>query len=134
MRIYVKRRPKLLENFIKQTHIIQGQLNNYLTEQKKKGKKIVGFGAAAKGMVLLNYCGLDNKIIDYIADGTPYKQGKFTPGTNIPILPESQLLKDKPDIVLILAWNFKEEIMDKLKNKGYTFVIPIPSVEVICPK
>lgn len=131
MRIYVRRRPKLLDEFVKQTHIIQGQLNNYLTEQKKSGKKIVGFGAAAKGMVLLQACNLDYRIIDYIADGTPYKQGKFTPGTNIPILSEEELVKNKPDIVLILAWNFKAEIIDKLKGKGFTFVIPIPRVEII---
>ncbi len=131
MRIYVRRRPLLLEAFMKNVNKIKEDLRKYLLEEKKKGKKIVGFGAAAKGMVLLNYCGLDNKIIDYIADGTLYKQGKFTPGTNIPIVPEEQLLKEKPDIVLILAWNFKKEIMEKLKGRGYTFVIPIPEVEVV---
>lgn len=131
MRLYVRRRPKLLENFVKQTKIIQDQLYNYLDEQKLAGKKIAGFGAAAKGMVLLQYCNLDNTIIDYIADGTLYKQGKFTPATNIPILPEEELVRNPPDIVLILAWNFKEEIMNKLKGRGYQFVIPIPKVEVV---
>ena len=82
--------------------------------------------------MLLNYYGLDNSVIDYIVDGTPYKQGKFVPGVNIPIYPESKLLKEpKGTIVLILAWNFKEEIMQKLKDRGFTFVIPIPKVEVI---
>ena len=77
----------------------------------------------------MNYCDLH---LDYVVDGTSYKQGKFIPGVNIPIYPEEKLLKEKPGtIVLILAWNFKEEIMEKLKNRGFTFVIPIPKVEVI---
>ena len=131
MRIYVRRRRPLIADFIGAVGEIRKDLRKKILQFKKEGKKIVGFGAAAKGMVLLNYCGLDSKIISYIADGTPYKQGKFTPGTNIPILPEEQLLKDKPDIVLILAWNFKDEIMEKLKGRGYKFVIPIPKVKII---
>ena len=131
MRIYVRRRRPLIENFISNVREIRQDLIDYLTEQKLQGKKIVAFGAAAKGMVLLNACNLNNKIIDYVVDGTSYKQGKYTPGTNIPIVPEEQLLKDKPDIVLILAWNFKEEIMEKLKNRGFTFIIPIPEVTII---
>lgn len=130
MRIYVRRRKPLIRDFISMVAKIKKDLHTHLTKEKGKGKKIVGFGAAAKGMVLLNYCGLDNKIIDYIADGTPYKQGKFTPGTNIPIMPEEYLLKDKPDIILILAWNFKDEIMTKL-GKKFTYVIPIPEVRLI---
>ena len=145
MRIYVRRREKLLQPFIENVIEIKKELYGYILGQKMAGKKIVAFGAAAKGMVLLNYCGLDSKLIDYIADGTPYKQGKYAPGTNIPIVPEEVLLEgktfreiidrnfSKPDVVLILAWNFKEEIMAKLKGRGYTFVIPIPEVK-ICKK
>lgn len=132
MQIWVRRRPKLLENFIKNVTIIRRELQEYLEREKQKGRYIIGFGAAAKGTVLLNYCGLNHSIIDYIVDGTPYKQGKFIPGVNIPIFPEEELLKEKPGtIVLILAWNFKQEIMEKLKNRGFTFVIPIPRVEII---
>lgn len=130
MRIYARRRKPLLKEFMKNAKLIKHELRS-LYNAHDDGKKIVGFGAAAKGMVLLNYCELDNKIIDYIVDGTPYKQGKFTPGTNIPIMPEEHLLKDPPDIVLILAWNFKDEIMQKLKGRGYTFVVPIPDVQII---
>ena len=130
MQIWVRRRLNLFEDFVKDVGIIKEDLYSYLSSQKKKGKKIVGFGAAAKGTVLLNYCGLDNKIIDYVIDGTPYKQRKLIPGANIPILPEEKLLEDSPDIVLILAWNFKEEIMEKLKGLGYTFVVPIPKVQI----
>ena len=129
MQIWVRRRQKLLEQFIKNVDEIRFNLREYLTP---KVTRIIGFGAAAKGTVLLNYCGLDNTVIDYIVDGTPYKQGKFVPGVNIPIYPESKLLQEKKGtIVLILAWNFKEEIMKKLKGRGFTFIVPIPKVEII---
>lgn len=130
MQIWVRRRPKLLEDFKKNVEEIRIELSRYLHDQGSKGKKIVGFGAAAKGTVLLNSLDLYGDI-DYIVDGTPYKQGKKVPGVGIPIYPEKHLLEDPPDIVLILAWNFKEEIMKKLKGRNYTFVIPIPKVEVI---
>lgn len=134
MRIYAKRRLNLLKPFIQNAKKIKRELNTFLKSEKNKGKKIIAFGAAAKGMVLLYHCGLDNKIIDYIADGTKYKQGKYSPGTLIPIKPESELLTDAPDIILILAWNYKEEIINKIKkmyNKKITFVVPIPKVEII---
>lgn len=132
MQIWVRRRPKLLKNFQDNITDIILKLFGYLQSQKMKGKKIIGFGAAAKGTVLLNYCNLDNTMIDYVVDSTPYKQGRFVPGVNIPIYPEEKLLKEKPGtIVLILAWNFKEEIMKKLKGRGFTFVIPIPKVTII---
>ncbi len=137
MRLYVRKRIDKLLTFSKNVKNIKKDLNSYLREQKKSGKKIVGFGAAAKGVVLLYHCGLDYKLIDYIADGTPYKQGKFTPGTLIPIMAENELVKNPPDILLILAWNFKEEIMLKVREllkgsgKKVKFVIPIPKVEII---
>ena len=131
MRILVKRKTNIIKNFVENVKIIRRDLVNYLHSEKKKGMKIVGFGAAAKGVVLLNYCNLNYKIIDYVADGTLYKQGKYIPGVNIPIVPESKLFDDRPDIILILAWNFKEEIMSKLKDFSCKFVVPIPKVEII---
>lgn len=137
MRIYVRRRDDILKRFKDNVETIKKDLNGYLVKEKRKGKKVVAFGAAAKGMVLLYYCGLDNTVIDYIADGTPYKQGKYSPGTLIPIKPESELLNDIPDIILILAWNYKEEIMKKIKKmfvgkkQKFIFVIPIPKVEIL---
>lgn len=137
MRLYVRKRVDRLSAFSKNVENIKRDLNDYLKKQKELGKKIAGFGAAGKGMVLLFHCGLNNKIIDYIADGTPYKQGKFTPGTLIPILEEKELIKNTPDILLILAWNFKEEIIAKVRRllentgKKITFVVPIPQVEII---
>lgn len=133
MRIFVKRRPNLVKEFRENVKQIKKDLNDYLRREKKLGRKIVGFGAAAKGTILLNFCNLDNTVVDYIVDGTPYKQGKFTPATNIPIYPEKHLLIHPPEIVLILAWNFKDEIMYKLEDRGYTFVIPVPSVQIITP-
>ena len=135
MQIWVRRRPELLEDFIKNVEKIKKELWELLVLKKYPAynfPKMVGFGAAAKGTVLLNYCGLNHNWIDYVVDGTPYKQGKFVPGTKIPIYPEEKLLEEKPGtIVLILAWNFKEEIMKKLKGRGYEFIIPIPKVEVV---
>jgi hypothetical protein len=137
MRIYVRRRDRILKQFVKNAKTIKRDLNKFLKPERKKGKKIIAFGAAAKGMVLLYYCGLDNTLIDYIADGTPYKQGKYSPGTLIPIKPESELLNDVPDIIIILAWNYKEEIINKVKTmfkgqkKKFTYVIPIPKVEIL---
>jgi hypothetical protein len=137
MRIYVRRRENLLKPFIKNVESIKKDLNLYLINAKAKHKKIAAFGAAAKGMVLLYYCGLDKNIIEYVADGTPYKQGKYTPGTTIPVVPEEELVKNPPDILIILAWNYKEEIIKKVKKllkkskKEITFVIPIPRVEIV---
>jgi hypothetical protein len=136
MRLYVRKRKKLLHTFSKNVETIKKELTKYLSDEKRSGKKIIAFGAAAKGMTLLNYFGLNNKIIDYIADGTPYKQGKFSPGTRIPVLPENELLKNPPDVILILAWNYKEEIIEKVnklykERRNITFVIPIPQVEII---
>ena len=142
MQIWIRRRPRLLDNFIKNAAAIRRQLQEYLSTEKKKGGKIIGFGAAAKGTVLLNYCRLDSSIIDYIVDGTPYKQGKFIPGVNIPIISEEAFVKELqgrkiPMIVLILAWNFRDEIITKVlkiyKEFGLKpiFVIPIPKVEII---
>lgn len=131
MMIYVRRRQDNLAKFIENVKKIRHDLHKFITEQKAEGKKIIGFGAAAKGTMLLNICNLTDKLIDYVADGTPYKQGKFIPGVKIPVLPENEIDKNPPDIILILAWNWKDEIMRKLKGRGFTFVIPIPEIEVI---
>lgn len=136
MQMYVRRRENLLKKFSHQSEQIKTELRKYLKLQKEKGKRIIGFGAAAKGMTLLYYCELDYTIIDYIADGTPYKQGKFSPGTHIPVVPESEIITNVPDVILILAWNYQEEIIAKVRrmlpnNKKLTFVIPIPHVSII---
>ena len=98
-----------------------------LSELKKKKKKIVGYGAPAKGNTFLNYCRITPKDIWYIVDSTPYKQGLFLPGTHIPIYHENKIFSDVPDYIIILAWNFADEIMKKnvdLRKKGVGFILP----------
>jgi hypothetical protein len=119
------------DEFAKRVRLIKKDLVNFLIRQKKLGKKIVGYGASAKGNVLLNYCKINNKTINYVVDSIPYKQGRFTPGTHIPIFPESRLLADQPDFALLFSWTFAEEILDKqqsYREKGGRFIIAIPSL------
>ncbi len=109
-------------------------LLTFLIEAKRAGKRIVGYGAPGKGNTLLNYCGIGTDFIDFTVDRNPYKQGKYTPGSRIPILAPEELLKAKPDYVLILPWNLREEIIGWLRNSGAgsaQFVVPIPRLEVI---
>jgi hypothetical protein len=101
---------------------------------KREGKKIVGYGAPGKGNTLLNYCGIREDFVDFTVDRNPYKQGKYLPGTHIPILAPEALDEAKPDYVLILPWNFKDEIMSQLahvKSWGGRFIVPIPVPQVI---
>ena len=101
---------------------------------KNEGKTIVGYGAPAKGNTLLNYCGIRTDFLDYTVDANPHKQNLFLPGTHIPIKHPDQISIDKPDYILILPWNIKDEIMDQLSfvhEWGGKFIIPIPHVEVI---
>ncbi|MDA1317286.1 MAG: class I SAM-dependent methyltransferase [bacterium] len=101
---------------------------------KQEGKFIVGYGASAKGNVLENYCAINSDILNYIVDSTPYKQGKYTPGTHIRICSEEKLLKDRPDYALLTSWNFTEEILEKNKKYregGGQFIIPVPGVRIV---
>jgi 2-polyprenyl-3-methyl-5-hydroxy-6-metoxy-1,4-benzoquinol methylase len=110
------------------------KLLSFLIETKEAGKKVVGYGAAAKGNTLLNYCGIRTDFLDYTCDRSPYKQGQFLPGTHIPIYSPDKIKETKPDYVLILPWNLKEEITQQLayiREWGGKFVVPIPEVEII---
>jgi len=105
----------------------------FLINAKQQGKRIVGYGAPGKGNTLLNYCGIRSDFLDYTVDRNPYKHGKFTPGTHIPIFPPEKIGETKPDYLLILPWNFKEEIMKQMswiRDWGAQFLVPIPEVEV----
>lgn len=109
------------------------KLLGFLIEAKRKGKSIVGYGAPAKGNTLLNYCGVRTDFIDYTVDRSPYKQNCLLPGTRIPIFHPDKIKETKPDFVLILPWNIKNEIMDKtlfIREWGGKFVIPIPEIIV----
>jgi hypothetical protein len=109
-------------------------LLSFLIEAKREGKTIVGYGAPGKGNTLLNYCGIRTDFIDFTVDRNPYKHGKALPGTHIPIYPVEKIDEARPDYLLILPWNIKEEIMGKMahiRNWGGKFVIPIPTTTVI---
>jgi hypothetical protein len=109
-------------------------LLEFLIQAKRSGKRVVGYGAPGKGNTLLNYCGIRTDFLDFTVDRNPYKQGKFLPGTHIPILTPDKLVAAKPDYVLILPWNFKDEIikqMAMIREWGGKFVVPIPTVEII---
>ncbi len=105
----------------------------FLIEVKRKGKTVAGYGAPGKGNTLLNYCGIRTDFIDYTVDRNTYKQGKFLPGTHIPIFAPDKIRETKPDYVLILPWNFKDEIMQQMadiRKWGGQFVVPIPEVRI----
>ena len=109
------------------------KLLEFLIAAKRAGKTIAGYGAPGKGNTLLNYCGIGADFLDYTVDRNPYKQGKFLPGTHIPIHLPEQIRETKPDYVLVLPWNLKDEIMGQLsyiREWGGQFVIPIPEVHV----
>ena len=110
------------------------KLLKLLIEAKAQGKRIVGYGAPGKGNTLLNYCGIRTDFIDFTVDRNPYKQGKFLPGTHIPILAPEKLDEARPDYIFILPWNFKDEIMKQLAHSrewGARFIVPIPEATVI---
>ncbi len=109
-------------------------LLEFLISQKNKKKKVIAYGAAAKGNTLLNYCGIKNDLIDFVVDANPHKQNKFLPASHIPVFDENEIKKTKPDFVLILPWNLKSEITSQLsyiKEWDGKFVIPIPEIEII---
>jgi len=121
-------------SFEEQVRETKRALLQFLIEAKRQGKKIVGYGAPGKGNTLLNYCGIRTDFIDFTVDRNPYKHGRFTPGTHIPILPPERLAEARPDYVLILPWNLKTEIVQALagiRAWGGKFVVPIPSVQVL---
>jgi len=105
----------------------------FLIEARESGKSIVGYGAPGKGNTLLNYCGIRTDLLDYTVDRNPYKQGKYTPGTRIPIHPPERIRETKPDLLFILAWNLKDEVIAQnsfIRDWGGQFVVPIPEVRV----
>jgi SAM-dependent methyltransferase len=119
--------------FGEQVQETKRKLLAFLIEAKNAGKKIVGYGAPGKGNTLLNYCGIRTDFLDFTVDRNPYKQGKYTPGTRIPILAPDALIAARPDYVLILPWNLKDEIaaqMAVVREWGGQFVVPIPTVQV----
>jgi SAM-dependent methyltransferase len=112
---------------------VKNDFLRFLIEKKSQGKLVVGYGAAAKGNTLLNFAGVKSDLIKYVVDRSPHKQGKFMPGSRIPIVSEDRLASDKPDFVVIFPWNLSDEIVDQLKNlslSGTEFVTSVPHLRV----
>ncbi len=119
--------------FSEQVKEAKRKLLTFLIEAKRAGKSIVGYGAPAKGNTLLNYCGIRNDFLDYTVDLSPHKQGRYLPGTHLPIRSPESIAETKPDYLLILPWNLKDEIMEQMaeiRSWGGQFVVPIPEVRV----
>jgi hypothetical protein len=122
------------ENFQKKIDTIKHDIVEFLIDKKYLGETVVGYGAAAKASTFLNYCGIRPDLLPFVVDRSPHKQRKYLPGSHIPVCDEDHLKSVKPQYVLILAWNLKEEIMQQLsyiKDWGGRFVVAIPELEVI---
>jgi hypothetical protein len=142
-RVHALRQREIDDGFLKleryrgfgeQVKATKRKLLTFLIDAKERGKKVVGYGAPGKGNTLLNYCGIRTDFLDFTVDANPYKQGKYTPGTRIPILAPDAIRAARPDYVLILPWNLKAEIADAaayIGEWGGKFVVPIPEVRVL---
>ncbi len=122
------------KNFQIKVETVKNDLLEFLLKQKRAGKKVAAYGAAAKGNTLLNYCGIKNDMISFAVDANPAKQNKFMPASHIPIVQEDRIKKDKPDFIIILPWNIKDEIvkqLDYVNAWGCKFVVPIPKLQIL---
>jgi hypothetical protein len=120
--------------FQQRADTIKDNLLLFLIEQKRKGKRVAAYGAAAKGSTLLNYAGVKPDLLPYVCDAAQSKQGKFLPGSHIPIVPPDLLRQRKPDTVLILPWNIADEIMKQhgyVREWGGDFAVAVPKVEIL---
>jgi SAM-dependent methyltransferase len=125
--------PEFYTRFMRQAFATKHQLLEFLLGVKRDNHTVVGYGAAAKGNVLLNYCGIRSDFIDYLVDRSPYKYGKYAPGTRLPIREVDQIRATRPDYVFILPWNIRDEIAEQLsfvRDWGGKFFVAIPRVEV----
>ena len=120
-------------SFGPQVEATKRKLLSFLISARQEGKHVVGYGAPAKGNTLLNYCGVRTDLIDYTVDRSPHKQGHFLPGVHLPIHAPEKIRETRPDYVLILPWNLREEVMQQMafiREWGGAFVVPIPEVKV----
>lgn len=127
-------RMETYRDFAEQVKETKRKLLDFLIQAKRLGRTVVGYGAPGKGNTLLNYCGIRTDFLDYTVDRNPYKQGKYLPGTHIPIFAPDKIRETRPDYLLILPWNFKDEIMQQMadiRSWGGRFVVPIPEATVL---
>ncbi|MBL8911061.1 MAG: hypothetical protein JNM17_10250, partial [Archangium sp.] len=123
---------KKLHAFADGTRKLQTVLPAFLSDLKKKGT-LAAYGAAAKGVVLTNYCKIGTDLLGWVADKSPYKQGKLTPGMHIPVVGAEKVIAEKPTHLVVLAWNFFDEIVkqqDAYRQAGGKFVVPVPAPQV----
>jgi hypothetical protein len=124
---------KYYQGFQEVTDRVKNECLRFLVEAKLSGKTVVGYGAAAKGNTFLNYCGVKQDLISYVVDASPHKQGRYMPGSHIPVVPESEISRTKPDFVMILPWNLKTEITEQLsyiRKWGGKFIVAIPQLKI----
>jgi SAM-dependent methyltransferase len=127
-------RPEIYARFHEQVQTVKRNLLRFLIDARESGKTVAGYGAPAKGNTLLNYCGIRTDLLAFTVDRSPHKAGRFLPGTHIPVYSPDRLREVKPDYVLILPWNLRDEIVGQMadvRSWGGQFVVPIPRVEVL---
>jgi 2-polyprenyl-3-methyl-5-hydroxy-6-metoxy-1,4-benzoquinol methylase len=121
------------KNYQKKAEKVKNDFTLFLIEAKDKGKKVVGYGAAAKGNTLLNFAGIKKDLLHFVADASPHKQNKFLPGVHIPVFDEQKIKDEKPDYIVILPWNLKQEISDQLhyvRAWNGKFLVAVPKLEI----
>lgn len=124
---------KTFTDFARRVAAHRNGLKKTVREIKNSGKRVVGIGAPAKGNTLLNYCGFTSKNIEYLAEKSALKMGLFAPGSHIPVVSEERMLKEQPEYALMLSWNLADELIQKLRSKGFKgkFIIPFPEITVV---